>query len=732
MFNLYGRWLLIVVVSLALSAPLWAADTPQKLQEVVVSATRTEKAAEEAPASVSVISREEIQQLNVKTVDEVLRYETGVLVKRTKGIADATPRVQLRGLYGQDRTLLLLDGLPVNDGYSAGAPLTQLGIDNIERIEIIRGPGSALYGGHAMGGVINIITRRPTGLEAALKLGGGSDDTRNISASLGQMFWNKFGIRLGYEQEETDGYATTPVSRSLSTATGTETLSGGYETTNTSGDPKWVVGDKGDNWAKRRNLNLQTSLNLPDGGLLSLDGQWGRQKYGYDAPHTYLVDGAGLPTFSGSGATSDGRRFTASPSNYIYYSGMGEETFTHLSLNLDEEIGKLGLNGKLGFQNTDKWFTSNKASGIQDYNTAPGSLSDATTQSLQAELQGNYPLGEDHSLTGGVTFRQNDFDQDVFALSFYRDETSKTAKTEITEGADRFYGVYLQDEWRLPAKLTLYLGARYDYWQAYDGRAGAVGSEQDFSEPDDNAISPKAALVWNPLADTYLRTSVGKAFRPPTIYELYRTWQSGTITYHSNPDLAPETLWNYEAGIDQYFWERRVKLAATVFHSVLDDAIESVTVGSDRYTENVSKAEIDGLELEAEVRPTEWLRLWGNAAWSDSEVVDNPNDPASEGEHLTNVPLTVYNAGLDATWRWLTASLDGNYQGRIYTKTDNSDVNDVYGGYSERWLWNSKLTVTPVERLSVSLAVDNLFDEDYYDYYIGRGRSYLLEVAAKW
>lgn len=725
-----AKGVLLAVAGLAVAATAWAEEVPTRLQETVISATRTETVADEAPASVSVITREEIESLRVKTVDEVLRYETGVYVKRTKGVADATPRLQLRGLYGNDRTLILLDGLPVNDGYTAAAPWNELAIDNIERIEIIRGPGSALYGGHALGGVINIITRRPTEPEAQVTVGAGEEDTRKLSAAVGQMFWDKLGIRLGYEQESTDGYVTTPVRRPLSVGAGT--LTGGYETLNTSGTPQWVVGDQGDNWSERRNANFQSSLTLPDGGLLSLDGQWGRQEYGYDAPNTYLSDSSGNPTFSGTGTTGDGRRFTVAPPNYINFLGLGEQTYSSLTTGLEQEFGKLATTAKVGYQHTDKWYTTARPTGTQNYYNAPGALSDATTRSWLVEFQGSYPVAENHLLTSGVSFRENDYENDSYNLFLYREENSKLAKTEITRGADRFWGIYLQDEWSLPANVTLYLGTRYDWWKAFDGKAGAIGNEQSFSEPDDSAFSPKVSLAWNPLEDTYLRTSYGRAFRPPTIYELYRTWVSGSTTYHSNPDLKPETLWNAEVGADQYFWQRRIKVGATLFHSELDDAIETVSVGNDRFTENVSKAEIDGLELAAEVKPWEWLRLWGNAAWVDSEIVDNPNKPDSEGKRMTNVPVTTYNLGLDTNWSIWTASLTGNYQGRIYTSDTNTDLDDVYAGYSKRWLWNSKITMKPMEHLETSLSVDNLFDKDYYDYYLTPGRTWLAEVTVKW
>ena len=171
------------------------------------------------------------------------------------------------------------------------------------------------------------------------------------------------------------------------------------------------------------------------------------------------------------------------------------------------------------------------------------------------DLQTNIPIGDNHILIAGLYYRYDDFDQGRFELAYYRDENSiTTPKTEITRGTDRFYAAYLQDEWQLTDKLTLFTGARFDCWEAFDGRSGIVGDEVDLDDRDDYAISPKLSVVWKPVANTIIKGSAGGAFRPPTLYDLFRTYRksNGGMVY-SNPDIDPETLWNYEIGVNQYF-----------------------------------------------------------------------------------------------------------------------------------------------------------------------------------
>ncbi|MCD6561650.1 MAG: TonB-dependent receptor [Deltaproteobacteria bacterium] len=711
-------------------------DEVIKLDEIVVTATRTEKDVDSAPGSVTVITNKDIKRQKINSLDEAVKYEAGVYARHTKGLSDSMPRVQLRGLYGQNRTLVLLDGQPLNEGYTGSVDWNTIGTENVERIEIIRGPSSALYGGNAMGGVINIITKTPKKFYANAKSGYGRsdtyhDDTYRYSINLGDRFMDKLSIDLGFEREETNGYPTSLVTRSIKSGTGT--LSGGYGTTNTSGDPKWVVGDKGDNTAKRWNIHVKTEYDLTDTGSLTFNFQKGLHRYDYDDPHTYLRDENGNPAFSGKVDIGGGQYASVKPSNYVYYSGMGEKETSNYSLAYKEIFGPVVFNGKAGYQKRDSWWTAAKPSSTQSYDDAKGELSDSDTYSWFTDLQASLPLGGKHLLTFGLYFRYDDFESDQYNISFFRDEDSKTEKTIITKGNDRFYAAYLQDEWDIIDKLTLFTGVRFDYWEAFDGKSGNVGDVEKFSEPDDTSVSPKAAVVFKPLADTIVKGSVGKAFRAPTIYELYRTWTGSHATYHSNPDLDPETLWNYEIGVDQYIFSRRLKLSATYFHTDIDDLIYSYYKGRDKYQENAGEAEIDGIELGISAKPVDWLRVWGNYTYNDSEITKHDRKPEVEGKNIANMPLRTANLGAEVRYRWITASLAGQYMGKIYKSELNDDVHDVYNGYTQKyWLWDTKLSVAPVKNFEVSFSVENLFDREYYESYVGRERSYFMEVSLKW
>ncbi len=156
--------LLITLIMLLISIPLSpsAQEKEVTLETVVVTATRDVQEIRKIPANVTVITREQIEQSNAKSTVDLLRNETGVVVRDFTG-SGKTVSVDIRGFgeTGPLNTLVLVDGRRVNEIDLSGVDWTQIPLDQIERIEILRGPGSVLYGDNAVGGVINIITKKP-------------------------------------------------------------------------------------------------------------------------------------------------------------------------------------------------------------------------------------------------------------------------------------------------------------------------------------------------------------------------------------------------------------------------------------------------------------------------------------------------------------------------------------------------------------------------------------------
>jgi len=717
------------IMSLILPIESWAEEKEEeviRLEEIVVTATKTEKKIEDAPGSVTVISKEEIERRNIKTVDEALSEVVGVFDKRNKGLMDTTSSVRLRGFHGDQYTLILLDGQPLNDAYTGGLEWGMLPVDNIERIEVIRGAASALYGGNAMGGVINIITKTPEKLELSATGGYGTHDTRRYRLSAGNRFLDKFSLRLGYEEESTDGYETTPVVRNISAGAGTDP--GGYPMNDKYGNPtRWVVGDKGKNSAEKSSLDAKATFDFSDTGTLALTALSGSHEYDYGPPNTYMG------TFSGSAIAGPGQHASFSPNNFISYTGIGRNETDIYTLSFKELFASVQLNAQAGTVRTDDRYTLESGGSSMTYYDSPGTLKITDGESWFSEIRADVPIGESHLLTLGTSYRTDESDTNDYDVPYYRSYSGKGNSTFYSGGKDRIWAVFVQDEWSIAEPVTIYLGGRYDTWKVYDGASGVPGSETSYGSNTESEFSPKASAVWKAFPDTTLRASIGHAFRPPNLYELYRTWTSWGTTYQCNPNLKPETVWTYEAGVDQYYFDKKTWLSLTGYINDIDDLIYYKTDGSTKTRMNAGEARTYGMEFEVSQQITDWLMAWGNYTWTDAKITDNPTDPESEDKKITGIPRTMFNIGIDAKHKWFKGSLVGRYFSKIYNDSDNKDKEDgVYGTYEPAFYLDCKITVSPFKWVDVSLSVDNILDEVYWEYYKGDGRTYFLELTVRY
>jgi iron complex outermembrane receptor protein len=702
-------------------------DKRVNLDDVVVSATRTEKEVDIAPASATIINREDLDRLNFHRLDDAIRYEAGVF------------QGKLRGLPSGSQTLVMLNGMPLNSGWFGGLRWNNIAMENVERIEIVRGPGSALYGGNAMGGTINVVTKIPEAFEAGIGARFGSDDNRTYTGYVGDRIGEKVGLRLGFEiDEELSGYPTRYVQRTLRSGDGD--LTGGFPMKTRTDKDAWIAGDQGDRNEEQWSANLTAAYDVTDTGSFQLNAQVSEETYDYGPPHSYISDAGGNEVFNGRINAGVGQYASISDKNYL--TGAADTLNQSYMVTYTENFGPTAFIGKVGYQHEDKWYTTPSAQNVETYADAQGNVKEFDTDTYFTDLQVSFAAGDKNTITTGVYGRYNDFTQGRYELSYYRDEESKTTgKTESTQGKDEYLAFYLQDEYKaIENTLTAYLGARFDYWKAHDGRSGSTEDPTILEDVNNSAISPKLSLVWTLAEDTVVKGSVGQAFRAPTIYDLYRTYNSSaTRTVFSNPDLDPETILNYEIGFVQYFNQKMFKLGSTAFYSEIEDLIYSYD-GDDgnSYKDNAGEARIQGVELMFSAIPWDFLMLWANYTYNDTEITKQAKDPEMEGKKITGMPDQIINVGVDLMYEWFKTSLTGQYVGQIYKTKYNTDIPDVYKANSKVWLWQAKLTGDMpwkskyYKNIQFSLSVENLFDEEYFEYSIGRERSYFAEVKIDW
>jgi outer membrane receptor for ferrienterochelin and colicin len=179
-------------------------ENPLKLDQVVVSATKTEHTLGDVPVAAEVITREEIEEKQIKTVQDALKYLPGVKVNQTSSGWGDKGKVQMQGL-DEKHTLILVDGQRFVGGHQDAVDLQSIPIEMVERIEVLKGPSSALYGSDAMGGVVNIITRSAVDKPSfSASSSFGSRATRIYEGS-GGFKAGGFGTLLSYTYRESDG-----------------------------------------------------------------------------------------------------------------------------------------------------------------------------------------------------------------------------------------------------------------------------------------------------------------------------------------------------------------------------------------------------------------------------------------------------------------------------------------------------------------------------------------------
>lgn len=723
--------LAIVLTALyALSPAVASAGTEIWAGEIVSIGAKVRKPLAASPGSVSVVVKQDMEAKTVQSADQVLNAVPGVFDRRGKGLMDTSAAITLRGVPGQQRTLVLFDGVPMNDAYTGAVSFGGMQVEDIERVEVARGAFSGLYGGNAMGGVVNFVPRRPLKREVTLKAGyggalGPEPAMKNMAKgyfSYGDKVGRDFSFLGSYGYKRTDGY---PSDLNVQSVAPTAGLTGWDSTRSNLGAARYLIGDKGDNGWQENNLSLHAWYDISDSDKLDVAFSRTGYDYFYGDPHTYLANAAGAEVWA-YGSVKEG----------TYLGGDGGRLQNSFSAVYDRQREKAGVKLSLGLIDTLKsWYVTPTAASATRAGGA-GKVSDTPASSWYSEAQLTLPdVLPRHSLTGGVSFRYAKAVTSENNLVNWKDEDSKGSLTYKAGGKNADMGVYLQDEIKLHNALTGYLSARGDWWRTYDGSAdqpGTAGYPVAYGRRSDSAFSPKASLVYVPFEKTTLRTSAGRSFRSPTVYELYRTWTSGTVVYNANPALDPETVTSWDAGVEQRPW-KGLKLGAAYFENRMKDLIYRRTVNANlKVYENAGEAFGKGWEFEAEQVFDKSARLFANLTLNDAKITKNPASTTSVGKKLPDLPAKMYSFGGDLTTGRFTFGALGRYVGKRYSNDDNTDTtNGVYSSRDPYFTAEAKAACALLETLTLSVSVQNVFDKKYYDYYRAPGRSWFAELTWK-
>lgn len=669
-------------------------ETPSyNLDTVVVTATKIEQTIKDIPVSVTVITAEDIEKMNVQTVDQALRLASGVYATRNKGLTNTTAAISLRGFSGQGQTLVLLDGQPLNQAYAGAVNWSSIPIQSIERIEVVKGSNSALYGSQAMGGVINIITKNPQTQEIRLSVKYESYNTWTEQLDVSDKVSAKFSYHLGYERKTSDGYiADLKTVTSLPAGT-----TGGTPTTDSKGNPVYIVGDKGKNTWDENILHGKFVYSIDDQRNVSLGIQHDKYEYGYGEGHNYLGN------------------YTPSYNTFLGLPG-GRETNVYT---LGYKDKGTGLTVNIGLTDVvSNWYISSVA------NNQTGVISETPSRRWNVDVQKELQITEKDRMVAGVNYRNDWIHNQEYNLSNWLTRTKTTLRVEA-EGRAKTKGVFMQDEHRFNDKWSLTFGGRYDAWDNQDETH--AGNDRDAS-----AFSPKIGVTYKQNASSQVYLSAGKAFNAPDMYKMYRTWVNGSTTYLGNPDLKSEKVSSVELGWKKSFSEN-TNFNISYFHNETKNMIfyENIAANIKQYR-NAEEGRTDGVELELSHRLNSSWTSFLNYTYQHAVISEYAAKPQIEGKQVSGVPKQMFNIGFDYQKNKLRGSLFGSYVSKRYSSDDESDVvNGVPTSYDPYFIVNANLAYQWDKNSSVTFGVNNLFNREYFSYYVAPGRTYSFQLTRK-
>lgn len=758
------RKAIAIAITAAINYPITAlaAESESSLSNVVVSATKIEQSTLEAPTNVSVITADDIEKTNNQRLGDALNAKVPGLYLRGGALGNARPGVtMLSSMRGQGGTLtkiaVLVDGMNMVDAYSGQINWSMVSMDDVDRIEVVPGVGSSLYGSNAMGGVITVTTKEPTKREFSYKAGIGSGDSagKYASALYRDKFDSGLGIVLSHSESDRDGYIAEYVTKSPSGVPvgGAVVVNGAIQTTTVTGATTYIVGDKGDNASTSKNSQIKLYFDLSPTSKIHAGYAYTDNKSLDATYHSYLTNAAtGIPVPIGTVATNlslNGLKTSIKETDFAGSIPMGN-TASRAFAGYDGRMGDGKLSLNIGKIDRDSWNASVGATAT--LTSGAGTLSTSPNSTTNATAQYSWPIGKDHFMVTGLAAEVASLHQKKFSVSNWKDVDSKTAELDRIDAKSTTHSLFAQDQIAVGEKLTLYVGGRYDSWTAGGTGVVTTGSVPGtfvYEDRTETAFSPKLAGVYQ-LSDRFsVKSSLGKGFRAPTNYYLFANptfsgaaAPNGKMIY-SNPDLKPEKSLAFDLGTEYHLADGG-SFTATWFITETTDLIYQQTIKVAQYTDPIINKVIDyesrqmntgcslarGIELAGEYPLTSWLSIRGSYAYTDSRITEDKTNTGMEGKRVTNVPKDMATLALEAQYGNWTGVLSARYVGKQYSSNDNSDVvKDIWTGYSEYTVADLKASYKFSKDLKLNLMVDNLFDREYYEYYRMPGRGVTVEIA---
>ncbi len=648
---------LVCAISLFILSPVQA-STKGEDETMTVTATKSARNIDGVTASVEIITEAQIRALGAESLKDVFEQTPGLTIQYgtfPAASAKSKSSISIRGL-GASGTLFLLDGRRMAGEVKSPYDMERIPASIIERIEIIKGPMSVLYGADAMGGVINIITKRMTAQPSgAFNVNYGANDVGDGAKTGADLSLRGKIERLGYSFYA-NALKTDPYEEKEITTTRIKTNNGFIPP---SSHPNSQINQIQDSYGVDVSYREESEV-LTIGGRLTFD-LLANTTLGVEINYfTEERDGAYRSPFFPTGISlAPGQRIPAFDTPVKSHD---DNERIDVGVDLNSQISdRLTLNLRVYNSTYEKRNTTTAANwedaGYSNKKSSESLGMNADVDIWSYEAYVVYALGQSHLLTGGGEYR----DEERKATVFNQAGIPETRDVDYT-------AFYLQDEWQLTDSLSATFGARYDSISNADNKTTfKVGAVNKFNE------------------QFVLRANFAQGYRTPDIRELYirKNTPAGaqrgatvvdTDLGKTSYDLEPEFVNSYEIGLSGRYGALRYSLA--VFHNEIKDMIAEVIKKKGQtdsfYTfENISDATTTGLELSLGYDFTSGLGL--GLSWTE---LDTENDQT--GKDLEFNPERQISATLSYTNMAYHVWISGKHIGEQYVTTASGNTASSY------------------------------------------------------
>jgi outer membrane receptor protein involved in Fe transport len=593
-------------------------------EEVQVTANRIETRFGETAASVVALSAAEIQTTAAPTVDDALRQVAGFSLFRRTGSRYANPTAQgvsLRGVgaSGASRSLVLFDGVPLNDSFGGWVQWNRVAPISVERVEVLRGGASSLYGNNSLSGTINIQPRRAAEkLNFSAEIFGGTQNTFSGSTFFGfkRNDWKADFVAATFQ---TKGYVTVDD----------------------------AVRGAADVFAGARNSNLSARVGKTFGDAANVffkTAYFGEVR----------ANGTGLQT-----NRTHLRQFVLGGNSPVLDFGYG--------------ISDLKFDWRFygGTQIYDQIFSAVSADRMSE---TLNRVQRVPAQNIGLSVNASAVVFENQTVVAGFEAREVRGASDEVGVF-----NNRAASLSGAGGREKTYGFFVQDFARISSRVVLAASARFDVWKNFAASSATrtLSTNQttaiNFLDRRESAFSPQISLLVQATKNFSVFALASKSFRAPTLNELYRGFRVGNVATLANENLRAERAANFEAGASynrgnfylrgNFFLTRVSQPVANVTLSVAPNLIT-------RQRQNVGETRARGLEIEAETRIKDFSFSVGYLL-ADSRVEDFPSNRNLEGLFVPQTARHQFNFQT----RWTRNDWTFAAQGRASSEQFDDDLN---------------------------------------------------------